>query len=302
MSEAAQTVPASTLPPEQPLLPTRPAQGRALLLVLAVVAGLAALSLLFARGADRLERSWSAQLSETSTVQVMVPSETLREAQLSEAQAILRRAVPDGEITALSRAESLALIQPWLGDADLPDDLPVPGVITVRASTKLPADSLQRSFAAANIRASIDDHSRFSGRLQQSVGRLVLLGAGLVALTLLAGAAVSVFATRAGLAAQRDIIHVLVQAGASDSFIARLFVRQNAIWGALGASFGAGAAVLLWLYVSFGPGRGSVGWQGLDVLGDALALALLVGAFGAACALAAGWAASRQLAEERRRA
>jgi cell division transport system permease protein len=267
------------------------------------MAALAALSLLFARGAIRLDTNWVSQLSRTSTVQVLVPNETLREAQMDSAQALLRQAVPDAKIDQLSRDESLNLIQPWLGATRLPDDLPVPGVITIRTDTRLPIESLTRQFEDAGLRVSLDDHSRFSDRLEQTVQRLVLLGIGLVLLTFIAAIAVSIFATRSGLAAQRDIIHVLVQAGASDHFIARLFVGRAARQGAIGGLIGTVGALVLWLYVSFGPGRNTLGWSSLgNVVSDILWLAALIIAFALICALAAGWAARRQLADERRRA
>jgi cell division transport system permease protein len=162
---------------------------------------------------------------------------------------------------------------------------------------------LERQFGDAGLETIIDDHSRFSGQLKRTVGRLVLLGLSLLAMIGIGATAVNIFATRAGLAAQRDIIHVLVQAGASDSFIARLFVGQAAKRGAVGAAVGALAAGLVWIFVSTGPGRDSVGWRGAgDAISDIIALAVLIGLFAFICAGAAGWAAMRQLVHERRRA
>lgn len=291
------------LAPQQPLLPLRPEQGRALLVVLLVMAFLAALALLFARGADRLSDRWTAQLSQSSTVQLLMTREDLRPVQMIAAQDILRAAVPSATLTVLTRDEAGALIQPWLGGGDLPADLPIPGVIKIDSPVKLPVETLERQFEEAGLKTVIDDHSRFSGQLKQTVGRLVMLGVGLVALIGVAATAVSMFATRAGLAAQRDIIHVLVQAGATDGFIARLFVGQAARRGFLGATIGAILAVIVWIFVSIGPGQGSVGWRGLtDAVTDGFTLALLCAAFGLICAVSAGWASLRQLSDERRRA
>lgn len=288
---------------QQPLLPSRPEQGRALLVVLLVMAFLAALALLFARGADRLETRWTAQLSQSSTVQLLISNEAQRTAQMEATRNILRAAIPEARLTALSREEAGALIQPWLGGGTLPPDLPIPGVIRIDSPVKLPIDTLERQFTEAGLKTVIDDHSRFSGQLKQTVGRLVGLGLGLVALIGLAATAVSMFATRAGLAAQRDIIHVLVQAGATDGFIARLFVGQAARRGLVGAAVGAVMAMIVWVFISFGPGRGSVGWRGItDGIADGFALIMLCGAFGLICAVAAGWSSLRQLSDERRRA
>lgn len=288
---------------QQPLLPSRPEQGRALLVVLIVMAFLAALALLFARGADRLSDRWTAQLTQSSTVQLLISSEAQRDTQMDATHDILRAAIPDGRLTVLSREDASALIRPWLGDGTLPPDLPIPGVIRIDSPVKLPIETLERQFSEAGLKTVIDDHSRFSGQLKQTVGRLVMLGIGLVALIGLAATAVSMFATRAGLAAQRDIIHVLVQAGATDGFIAWLFVGQAARRGLIGAALGAGLAMIIWIFISFGPGQGSVGWHGItDSILDSFALILLCGAFGLICAVAAGWSTLRQLSDERRRA
>ena len=295
-------------PAQQALLPARPEQSRALATVLIVMALLAALSLLFSRGADRLSERWTAQLSETSTVQILPANEADRSAQMIEASDILRAAVPSADIEVLSAQEAGELIQPWMGDTPLPPDLPVPGVIRVEARAALPRDTLSRQFDAAGITAVIDDHSRFSGDLQRTVGRLVLLGVSLVLLVGVAATAVSIFATRAGLAAQRDIIHVLVQAGATDGFIARLFVGQAMRRGVVSALIGSCVAAVIWFVVSLGPAQGSVGWRAPlrggfgDVVSDLVMLLVLAGLFGLSCAGAAGWAAVRQLAAERRRA
>lgn len=306
MSSTDATLP--KLPPAQPLLPARPEQGRSLVLVLIIMAFLAALALLFSRGADRLSERWSAQLSQSSTVQILLSSEDQREAEMASAVEILRETLPDASVQAQSRAQSGALIRPWLGNTDLPDDLPVPGVIEVEAEAKLPREVLTRKFEEAGLVSVIDDHSRFSADLKRTVGRLVLLGVGLVAFVGVAATAVSIFATRASLASQRDIVHVLVQAGATDRFIAGLLVGQAAKRGFMGGLIGSALALILWLILSFGPASGTVGWRSLgqggfmDSATDLLVLGALTLVFGGVCALSAGWAALRQLSYERRRA
>ena len=306
MSATDATLP--KLAPAQPLLPTRPEQGRSLVLVLVIMAFLAALALLFSRGADRLSERWSAQLSQSSTIQILPSSEALREAEMTSAVEILRDTLPEATVEALSRAQAGALIRPWLGDTDLPEDLPVPGVIEVEADANLPREVLTRKFDEAGLVSVIDDHSRFSADLKRTVGRLVLLGVGLVAFVGVAATAVSIFATRASLASQRDIIHVLVQAGATDRFIAGLLVGQAGKRGLIGGLIGSALALSLWFILSFGPASGTVGWRGVgrggltDGLTDLVALGALTLIFGGICAFAAGWAALRQLSFERRRA
>ena len=68
------------------------------------------------------------------------------------------------------------------------------------------------------------------------------MGAALFAAIAAAAAAVVAFATRAGLAARRDVVEVLHLAGAEDGFIARLFQVRFARVAAVAGSFGALAA------------------------------------------------------------
>jgi cell division transport system permease protein len=71
-------------------------------------------------------------------------------------------------------------------------------------------------------------------------------GMGAVVFLLIAGAAAAVvaFATRAGLAAQRDVVEVLHLSGAEDSFIAQLFQLRFARVAAVAGLIGAGGAIL----------------------------------------------------------
>ena len=288
---------------QQPLLPRRPEQGRALMIVLTIMAILATLAVLFTRGAERLDARWTTELDQSATVQVLISAEGLRDAEVGRAEAILETLIPEARLNRLSKRESRALLDPWLGGTDLPDDLPVPSLIEIRSPAILPVDALARQFEQAGLNTVIDDHSRFSGQLEQTVDRIVWLGLFLIGLALTAAIFVSTFATRAVLMAQRDIIHVLVQVGASDGFVSRLFITRSAKRGAVAAGLGGAVATLIWIVISIGPGRGTIGWSGVgDGISDLIVLALLIGCFSLICALAAGSAALRQLAHERRRA
>ena len=60
-----------------------------------------------------------------------------------------------------------------------------------------------------------------------------------------AAAAVVAFATRAGLAARREVVEVLHLSGAEDGFIAGLFQLRFAKMAAIAGLFGAGAAAIM---------------------------------------------------------
>lgn len=288
-------------PQEAPLLPGKLRNARALWVVLIIMALLAGCALLFARGSMRLSGDWKSQLSDTLTVQVLLEDKAAWEAQTTRARDTLGPVFPGADIAILPQADARELLQPWLGNAALPDSLPVPGLINVTGQD-LDMAAAKTALEAAGVTANIDDNSRYADQLRGTARRLVSIGLGTLFLILLAGLSVNIFATRAGMTAQKEIIRVLVQVGASDKFIAQLFIGQAFRRGALGAAVGLGLAALLWFSLSVLGDWGGLGWTGLRAgVIDFLWLFGLGILFAAICAAAAGVTATRQLAFERKR-
>lgn len=289
----------------QALLPERMKNTRALLCVLIIMAFLAALSLLFARSAARLSADWRAQLTNSATVQVMINGPESRAAQMQTTQDILKNILPNAQISALSETQAQALLKPWLGNTNLPADLPVPGLVTLQSrGSNLPVAQIKTALAAEGIIANIDDHSRYSDGLKRTSRALVFGSSLILALLLLASLAVNVFATRTSLIAQKEIISVLVQVGASNKFIARLFIQQAAKRALLGAAIGAIFAIITWICLKFsdigGLNESGLIWGGFKFgLKDSLFLIALCLFFTLICAMAAGITALRQLSQER---
>lgn len=291
----------SSAPPEAPLLPSKLRNARALWVVLIIMAMLAGCALLFARGSMRLSGDWQAQLSDTLTVQVMLENSADWEAQTKLAREVLVNALPGADIELVSQEAAKELLKPWLGNANLPDDLPVPGLINLTGQN-ISAAQVQTALDTTGITANVDDNSRYADQLRGTAKRLVGIGLGTLLLILIAGLSVNIFATRAGMTAQKDIIRVLVQVGASDKFIAKLFVGQALRRGALGAAIGLSFAALLWLILSLMSEWGGLGWTGVAPgLKDIIWLIGLGIIFALICAAAAGVTAARQLAYERKR-
>ena len=289
----------------QPLLSTQSDNSRSLIIVLAIMAFLATLALLFSLSADRLRQNWQGELGRSATVQVMIDTPELRETKIETALKALRTALPDASITAMSQAESQALLKPWLGNLELPEDLPLPALISLELSNgdRVSPKRLATVLAEEGIIADIDDHSRWSDQIGRSGRGLQAAAMGLLALIFGAGIAVSGFATQAALSAQRDVISVLVQVGAEDGFISKLFIRQAGMRGLLGGIIGVVLGTMTALFLSL---RRSAETALLPDLGlhwtDGFFLVLLVIAFMLICALAAGVTSYRLLRKERRRA
>jgi len=291
----------SAVPQEAPLLPRRLRNARALWVVLIIMALLAGCALLFARGSMRLSGDWQSQLSNTLTVQVLLESAEDWTEQTDIARQSLSESLPGIDINILPQADARELLQPWLGNADLPDNLPVPGLITLTGKEMTTA-LVQSTLDAAGVSANIDDNSRYANQLRGTAKRLVATSLGALLLILIAGLSVNIFATRAAMTAQKDIIRVLVQVGASDKFIARLFIGQAFRRGALGAALGLGLAALLWLILSVTSDWGGLGWIAVSAgIIDLFWLFGLGAIFALICATAAGMTSIRQLAFERKR-
>lgn len=293
---------------EQPLLPERVQNTRALWTVLVIMALLAACALLFARGATRLSSNWDAQLSGTASVQVLPTNAETRAAEIELARSLIEARLPDASVGVISDDRARALLDPWLGDAALPDDLGVPAIIEITqdvGATALNVTALSAALEEQGLDVRVDDHARYGKRLRATARRLVTIGSTLLILVLIAATSVNIFATRAGLSAQREIIRVLVQVGATDRFIAKLFIGQAGRRGLFGALVGCALAGLIWFVVTITGGQddwGGIGWPGvLAALSDVLWLIGLCAVFALICAGAAGFTAQRQLADERKR-
>jgi len=289
----------------QPLLSTQSDNARSLIIVLMIMAFLATLALLFSLSADRLRKNWQGQLGSSATVQIMVDSLETRETKIETALKVLRPALPNAAVSLLSDTQSKALLKPWLGNLELPDDLPLPVLISISETggAAISADRITALLGEEGIIAEVDDHSRWSDQIGRSGLGLQAAAMALLALIFGAGIAVSGFATQAALSAQRDVIRVLVQVGAEDSFIARLFIRQAGLRGLKGGIIGVVIGSVMALLLSL---RQTKETALLPDLGlhwtDGFFLILLIVGFTLICACAAGVTAYRLLRKERRRA
>ena len=220
--------------------------------VIGVMAFLAALALGGVMIADRLAMSWQGGLTGQLTVQVLPQDGTVPPDQVTAALALLRST--DGVVSAapLSDEENLELVAPWLGsDASLLD-LPFPTLIEVELAPGANVDvaALDTALRAAAPNSVLDDHRRWLERLRSTANTVVLGAAGVLMLIGAATVATVAFATRAGLAAHRDIVELLHLMGAQDRFIARAFERHHLIGTALAAS--AGAAMAMGVFLAAG--------------------------------------------------
>lgn len=218
-------------------------------LVIGVMAFLAALALGAVLMAERTSQTWQAGLTGRITVQILPDGAAPPEAEIAAALKLLRATPGIASADALSAAGNLALIEPFLGGDAVVEALPFPRVIDVRIQpgASLDAGVLAQRLKLAAPHAVLDDHGRWVSRLRAAANTVVLGAATVLALIAAGTAATVAFATRAGLAAHREIVQLLHLMGARDAFIAQSF-EWHYLFAASIAAFGgtALAALALW--------------------------------------------------------
>lgn len=240
---------------QTPLLPEAGAAGAPLMTVLAVLAFIASVALAGYFMVSRAAAEWTGDLAGTVTVQIRgaSPAGILTEAEAAEQ--VLLETPGVTTVNRMSRDETEALLEPWIGRDNLSADIPVPAIITAEVSPELRQDltALRTALAAAAPNAVLDDHGVWNDRLVRAAGRIKSLAFIVFAMNMGATASVIIFATRAGLAANRTIVEVMHLVGATDGFIADQVQRRYFTLGLKGGLIGAGsAALVLFLIAHFG--------------------------------------------------
>lgn len=260
------------------------------------MAFLAVFALALSLASGRLAAEWGDELAQTATIRIVAPLDQ-RATQTAAALRVLETTPGVADARALTDAEQQALLAPWFGQ-DLPlDTLPVPRLIEITSEQEgFDPTGLRLRLTAEVPGAILDDHGRWRAPLLAAAQRLRLLGWGAALLILAAVAAMVTLAANAALAANAQVIRVLRLVGATDSYIAKAFVRRFT-WRAFA---GSAVGVLLGLFAVWlmpagsGDGPGfltGIGFQGLGWLVPLLlpfisgAIALVATAYAAGRAL-----------------
>ncbi|MEM7423872.1 MAG: FtsX-like permease family protein [Pseudomonadota bacterium] len=213
----------------------------------ALMSFLAVLTLAASMAADRLAAEWRSDLAGVATVRVTGERDDMAD-RLDSVIEVLRTTQGISRVRILSDDEQSALIAPWLGDADILDDLPAPRLIDLALDGDGPdADALQARLDLTVSGATYDDHGAWRAPLAAAAQTLETLALGATVIVMLAAAGVVVFAARATIAANRTVIETVRLVGAQDRFIARAFVLRIALRSVIGAFTGAlvGAGLLM---------------------------------------------------------
>lgn len=259
----------------------------AIMLFLTVLAGALGLS------TWRAARSLDAELAGRLTVQLV-------DGDRATADRLIARLRPAPQVTGIAevdRARLAKLLEPWLGEAGLEADLPMPVMIDIDLADTAAIAPVEALIRQAAPDALIDRHARWLAPVRGFIATLAALAGGLVLLVASATTFVVLLAARAGLDTHAETIDVLHMLGSTDTQVARLFQRRIAIDTLSGGAIGTVAALLLVAFLGMRLNALEaevMGGIGLTV-GDWVVLALLPLAFTLLATLSARIAVMRAL-------
>jgi cell division transport system permease protein len=300
--------PAPPMKRNAPLVPVDSAASRSLVAVIAILTFLAALCAGAAELVATSSAQWQASVANEATIQIRPQAQRDTEELVAEAVAIARATPGIVAAEPFSLAQSERLLEPWLGAGLDLGELPVPRLIVLRVAEDGAADFAGlRQRLRAVPGASLDDHAQWLARLSSMAQTIVVIGAALVVLVLVATGLAVAFATRGAMAGNKGIVEVLHFVGARDSYIASEFQNRFLRLGLKGGITGGAAAILLFVILSTisGSWRASpagdqiealfgafdIGWRGYAVMGGIAFVVAVV------TALVSGLSVRRFLAE-----
>lgn len=217
-------------------------------LLVGVMVFLAVLAAAGALALDNVLDSWRRDVSGSLTAQIP-PVPGLGEATRAATDDRVARAVEElrgrpgiADVRALDDAELTALVEPWIGSADLIGDLPLPRLIDIQlkpgALQDLDIPALTEALQEVAPGATLDEHRLWLSRLMDLGDAVGVLG---LVIVLVVGGATTVaviHATLAGLAIHRPVIETLHTIGAQDDYIARQFAFHALMQGIKGGAGG----------------------------------------------------------------
>jgi cell division transport system permease protein len=245
-----------TRPRTAPIVPERSVAGRTLLLLIAIMTFLSALTLGGVVLVQKSAIAWSADVGREVTIQIKPVAGEVMESNLRLAVSLAEATPGVASARALSLEESQNLLKPWLGEGLDLSTLEIPRMVAVQLSDPQDADIGKLANDLKSIKgASLDTHAAWRQQLNTMAGAIVVSGLLVLALIVVATVLAIIFATRGTMATNREIVDVLHFIGASNSFIAGEFQGRFLLIGFRGGIIGGLGAVLFFLIIALVAGN-----------------------------------------------
>ena len=247
-------------------------------------------------------------ISNEATVQVPPKEGVDVEQEITKVALFLAKEPGIAGVRPFTLEQSSALLEPWLGNSEALKLLPIPRLIALELDRQSPPDlqALGQSLAAEFPAVTLDDHRHWRVQIQTVTRSLALGGVAILILVGAATTAIIIAATRAAMAANREIVEVLHFVGATDKFIAREFERHFLSLGIRAGLVGAALAIAVFVLLPgimllLGGGGGTlsetdrlIGTGSIDIPGYVL-LGIVVVVIAALCMLTSRYGVFRIL-------
>jgi cell division transport system permease protein len=172
--------------------------------------------------------AWLRDIASEITVQVEVKERADIDKLVTDVTAFLSRQSGIASVRALSAGDAARLLEPWLGQTDALDALPVPRLIAIELDRNgsPDVDKMRAALQEKFMGVTLDDHRRWQQQIRTITRSFALGGLAILLLVGAATMAIIISATKSAMASNRDIVEVLHFVGATDRFIAREFERH----------------------------------------------------------------------------
>ena len=238
-----------------PIVPERSVAGRTLVLLIAIMTFLCGVTLGGVALVQKSAIAWSADVGREVTIQIRPIEGEVMESSLRTAVALAEQTPGVDSARALSEAESLKLVEPWLGPGLDLSAIEIPRLVLVQLADPAEAeiDKLREDLGAIRG-ATLDTHAAWRQQLNVMAGTIVVSGILVLGLIVVATVLAIIFATRGTMASNREIVDVLHFIGASNRFIAGEFQGRFLAIGFRGGIVGGVAAILFFVLIGFAVG------------------------------------------------
>ncbi len=222
------------------IVPRESVAGTALVLVVAIMAFLASLTLGAVSLVNDTALGWQNDIAREITIQVKPVTDIDLVAAVESVRQIAESFDGVSSASIVSQQALGRMLEPWLGAGLDLNELPVPRLVTVIIDRSNPPDidALRAKIVESVPGASLDDHRAWMDRLQSMARATIWIGVFVFALMMAATVLTVVFATRGAMAGNQHVIEVLHFVGAEQSFIAGQFQRHFLLLGLKGALTG----------------------------------------------------------------
>jgi cell division transport system permease protein len=239
-----------------PIVPERSVTGRTLVLLIAIMTFLSAVTLGGVVLVQKSAIAWSSDVGREVTIQIQPMDGEVMDSNLRTAVALAEATPGVSSARALTLEESQNLLKPWLGDGLDLSSIQIPRLVVVQLGDPTDADipKLVRDLQSVKG-ATLDTHAAWREQLNVMSGTIVFSGLLVLALIVVATVLAIVFATRGTMASNREIVDVLHFIGASNSFIAGEFQGRFLLIGFRGGIVGGLAAIIFFFLVGITTGN-----------------------------------------------